>query len=104
MSPNLPFTLHSAAAEVDTARRELGEASTHHRAALALLAAEIRETAKRLWRVSELTQDVADRMGLSPRTVKNALFETFRHDVMEVCLQSLAERITSTPVSLGVAA
>lgn len=90
----LPAPVWHAAHEVERTRTALGDADDRHRASRALLAAEIRRTAKDAWSVDALCDAVAERMGLSPRTVLNALYETFRLDVFEHALEVLADVVT----------
>ena len=96
---SLPPAVHEAAHYVDRTRATHSTAESEYRAAKALLAAEIRNTAKDQWTVSALCDAVACRMGLEARTVRNALYETFRTDVFEVCLEVLAAEITRTRVA-----
>ena len=94
---SLPPPLAAAHDALTSAESRVREAARQHRAARALLASEIRATAVKSWSVDELVRAAAREMGLKPRTVQNALYETFRLDVFEVCLRLLASRATSRP-------
>lgn len=108
----LPQSVHDAAQLVEEAERnvkaalgrhsgEIKELDDRRRAARALLAAEIRETAKAHYPrgVEDLCDVVGPLMDIRPKTVSNALYETFRLDVFEQALAVLAKRVTARPLA-----
>lgn len=100
----LPPPIDAALRHVDDTRAALGEASAQHRAALALLAAELRSTASDLLgSVDALCELVEERTALAgedkrvpARTVRNALYERFVAEHLTACVEALAAVATSS--------
>lgn len=92
VASTIPAGLRRAAQKAADARSALADARDHALVARSTLADHIRtEADERLGSVAALIGIVSARLGLAPRTVRNALYERFTPHVLSACVDVLAE-------------